>query len=158
MMRILHWMSVLVMVGALTVAGTPVSTAAKDVGYEVWTIDQADAARGGARLYIYDGSRLASGQSSPEVIDLNAAAAGVGDGPGVRPHMLAFSPGFTHAIISHVASGHVYVLRAADRKVVASIDVGEQAHHAEPSPDGAYILVANQNGKRLARIRADFSA
>jgi len=38
-MRILRWVVVLVAVGALTVAGAPVSTAAKDVGYEVWTID-----------------------------------------------------------------------------------------------------------------------
>lgn len=157
-MSIARWIVPLVLVGALSLMGAQVSTQAKDVAHEVWTIDQADAARGGAKLYIYDGARVASGQSSPEIIDLNAAASGVGDGPGVRPHMLAFSPGLTHAIISHVATGHVYVLRAADRKVVASIDVGEQAHHAEPSPDGTFILVANQNGKRLARIRADFAA
>ncbi|MDR7482135.1 MAG: hypothetical protein QN183_14280 [Armatimonadota bacterium] len=126
--------------------------------YEVWTIDQADAARGGARLYIYDGARLEAGQVTPtQVVDLTAAAAGVGDGPGVRPHMLAFNPTFTHGIIANVASGHVQIVRARDRRVVASIDVGEQAHHAEASPDGQVIVVANQNGKRLARIRADFA-
>lgn len=153
-----RWIKVLTVLVFLALGGGSGAIRAQTAAYEVWTIDQADAARGGAKLYIYDGARAAAGQASPEIVDLNAAAAGVGDGPGVRPHMLAFSPGYTHAIIAHVASGHVQVLRASDRRMVASIDVGEQAHHAEPSPDGAFILVANQNGKRFARIRADFAA
>ncbi|MDR7554138.1 MAG: hypothetical protein QN157_00885 [Armatimonadota bacterium] len=124
----------------------------------MWTIDQADAARGGAKLHIYNGQQLETGAAQPEVVDLNAAASGVGDGPGVRPHMLGFTADHRHAVIANVASGHVYVMRASDRKITASIDVGEQAHHAEVSPDGAWILVANQNGKRSARIRADFAA
>jgi hypothetical protein len=32
-----------------------------------------------------------------------------------------------------------------------------QAHAAFPAPDGSYILVANQNGKRLERIDANFT-
>lgn len=158
-LRVVRWVLAVgiavALIGTAGLAGTEAQTGR----YEVWVIDQADAARGGARLYIYDGARLAAGQgSAPEVIDLIAGAAGTGDGSGVRPHMLAFSPGYTHAVIANVVSGHVYVLRGSDRKIVASIDVGEQAHHAEATPDGAYILVANQNGKRLARIRADFGA
>jgi hypothetical protein len=35
---------------------------------------------------------------------------------------------------------------------------GWQAHAAFPAPDGSYILVANQNGRRLERIDADFTA
>ena len=144
------------LIGGPNVALAPAQS--QGAAYEVWLIDQADAARGGARLYIYDGARLESGQPGPpEIISLDAAATGVGDGPGVRPHMLAFNATHSHALISNVASGHVYVMRAADRKIVASVDVGEQSHHAEASPDGAYILAANQNGKRLARIRADFA-
>ena len=127
--------------------------------YEVWAIDQADLGRGGTRLYIYDGQRLEAGQSGqPQVIDLAAASAGVGDGLGIRPHMVAFDRTFSYAVVANVVSGHVYVIRAKDRTVIASIDVGEQAHHAEIAPDGGSILVANQNGKRLARIRADFAA
>jgi DNA-binding beta-propeller fold protein YncE len=153
-----RWVGLLVVVMLVSLGGGTESLRAQAAAYEVWTIDQADAARGGAKLYIYDGARAASGQAAPEIVDLNAAAAGVGDGAGVRPHMLHFNHSFTHAIIANVASGHVYVMRAADRRMVASIDVGEQAHHAEASPDGAFILVANQNGKRLARIRTDFAA
>ncbi|MBI4279217.1 MAG: hypothetical protein HY660_12250 [Armatimonadetes bacterium] len=127
--------------------------------YEVWVIDQADAARGGARLYIYDGLRLEAGESpTPVVVNLDAAARGVGDGAGVRPHMVEFNSTLSHAVIANFASGHVYVMRTRDRKIVASIDVGEQAHHAVVSPDGRLILVANLGGKRLARIHADFAA
>jgi len=143
----------------LAVAASPSAAPAQSAGYEVWLIDQADAARGGARLYIFDGAALEAGRSpAPEVVNLDAAATGVGDGPGVRPHLVHFNVSFSHGVIANVATGHVYVIRASDRKIVASVDVGEQAHHAEVSPDGAYIIVANQNGKRLARIRADFSS
>jgi len=152
--------AVLVLTAAVVVAGTSFVAAYGQAGaYEVWLIDQADAVRGGARLYIYDGARLEAGQpGTPEVINLDAAAAGVGDGPGARPHMIAFDRAYRYAVIANVVSGHVYVMRAADRKIIASIDVGEQAHHAEVSPDGRFIIVANQNGKRVARIAADFAA
>jgi DNA-binding beta-propeller fold protein YncE len=126
--------------------------------YEVWAIDQADVARGGAWLNIYDGQSLESGQAPrAERINLFQAAIGVGDGPGVRPHMLAFNSTHSHAVISNVATGHVYVMRTSDRKIVASIDIGEQVHHSEVSADDRWILAANQNGKRFARIRADFA-
>lgn len=153
--RISLAVSVVVLAGLIVT--TPLQSQA--ARYEVWTIDQADVARGGARLYIYDGQRLESGQpAQPEVINLDTSAAGVGDGPGVRPHMLHITEDGRHAIISNVASGHVYVMRTSDRRIIASVDVGEQAHHAEPSHDMQWMLVANQNGKRFARIRADFSA
>lgn len=146
---------------ALVVALVPGLTRpslAAGVPYEVWVIDQADAARGGAKLYIYRGSQLESGQlmGDPEVVDLQAAATDVGDGPGVRSHLLTFNTAQTHALIANVTSGHVYFMRAADRKIVASIDVGEQAHAAYASPDDSFVMVANQNGKKLARIATDF--
>lgn len=125
--------------------------------YEVWTIDQADAGKGGAKLYVFKGDLLEKGQAAtPEVVDLDAGAKGVGAGPGTRPHAISFSGKKTHALISNVASGHVYFMRASDRKIVQSIDVGEQAHWAAASPDDKIVLVANQNGKKLARIMADF--
>lgn len=150
----LAWLALLlVAAAALSVAcgGAPAKP------YEVWTIDQADANKGGARLYIFKGELLEKGQAAtPEVVDLNAAAKEVGAGPGVRPHALAFNSKKTYALISNVASGHVYIMRVRDRKIVSSIDVGEQAHWAAPSPDDSVILVANQNGKKLARIQANF--
>jgi DNA-binding beta-propeller fold protein YncE len=47
---------------------------------------------------------------------------------------------------------------ATTRAPVACIDVGAQAHAAVPSPDGRFVVVANQNGKLLQRVRADFGA
>lgn len=135
----------------LAAQGTP--------GYELWAIDQADAANAGARLYIYRGDQLSGANpgGTPEIIDLTAAATGVGDGPGVRPHLLLFNTGHTHGVLANVASGHVTFIRASDRRVVGSVDVGEQAHGAMPSPDNRYAIVANQNGKKLARISTDYA-
>jgi DNA-binding beta-propeller fold protein YncE len=121
--------------------------------WEVWVIDQADAANNGDRLYIYTPG---SWVTPADVVQLGAAATGVGDGAGTRPHLLLFNNAHTHGILANVATGHVYIIRGSDRSVVASIDIGVQVHGAIASPDDRWILAANQNGKRLARIWADF--
>ncbi len=128
--------------------------------YELWVVDQANAEVGGNRLYIYQEGQLRGNAlaGAPEVIDLQAGATGVGDGPGMRPHLLLFNSRHTHGVLAAVASGHVLFIRAADRRVTGSVDVGEQAHGAVPAPDDRSVIVANQNGKRLARIQADFAS
>ncbi len=126
-------------------------TPASATHHEVWVVDQADAANGGDMLYVFTGPGI-----SPESVPLGAQAVGIGDGPGNRAHLLLFNITQTHGVLANVATGHVYILRASDRSIIASIDVGDQAHGAMPSPDDRWILVANQNGKRLARIQADF--
>lgn len=123
--------------------------------YEVWTVDQANVEVGGDRLYIWQAPNWAE---PAEISVLSERAAGVGDGAGVRPHLLVFNNAQSHAILANVASGHVYIIRASDRAIVGSVDVGEQAHGAIASPDDRWLLAANQNGKKLARIRADFGA
>ncbi|MBI3973890.1 MAG: hypothetical protein HY332_21645 [Chloroflexi bacterium] len=127
--------------------------------YELWVVDQANADAGGSKLHIFQGRQLEGSTPSgtPEVVDLQAAAMGVGDGPGVRPHLLLFNVRQTHGILAAVASGHVLFIRASDRRVAGSVDVGEQAHGAVPSPDDSIALVANQNGKKVARIRTDYA-
>jgi DNA-binding beta-propeller fold protein YncE len=70
--------------------------------------------------------------------------------------MVLFNRSRTHAILANVASGHVVFFDAAKRKPVGCIDVGVQAHAAVPSPDEKYVLVANQNGKLLQRIKTDY--
>jgi DNA-binding beta-propeller fold protein YncE len=75
----------------------------------------------------------------------------------VRPHILFFNAGQSHAILSFVASGHVVFLDARTRTPLACIDVGLQAHAAVPAPDGSYVVVANQNGKLLQRIATDYA-
>ena len=138
--------------------------------YEVWAIDQSNSPGRsyGGTLYVWDGQQLAAGPgATPEVVDLGGAAAtacqaATGANP-VRPHMVAFDRGATHAVVSFVASGHVLFLDAASREPVACIRASagaggaRQVHFAAPSPDGGYVVVANQNGKLLERIDADFA-
>ncbi len=132
--------------------------------YELWVVDQAETtATGGGTLYIYKGADLKGPAPAPAyTVNLGEAALGVGDGVGKHGHSIAFNPAMTHAVISYVDSGHVQVLRASDRKIVASIKVtgsaaGPAAPHASAvTPAGDAIIVANQGGKRLQRISADF--
>jgi DNA-binding beta-propeller fold protein YncE len=150
------------LLGALFVmllALLPLAASAQTPSYEVWVVDQADANMDGAVVHIFSKASVGgpAWDNRREMLLLEPGAQGVGDGPGVRPHMLFFNNSQTHGILAYVASGHVQVIRAADRKIVASIDVGEQAHGAIPAPNDSYILVANQNGKKLARIKADFA-
>ncbi len=132
--------------------------------YELWVVDQAETTpTGGGTLYIYKGADLKAGAPAPAyTVNLGEAALGVGDGIGKHGHSIAFNPAMTHAVISYVDSGHVQVIRASDRKVVASIKLtgsaaGPAAPHASAvTPAGDAIIVANQGGKRLQRISADF--
>ncbi|MEX1993962.1 MAG: hypothetical protein WD929_04810 [Steroidobacteraceae bacterium] len=145
--------------------------AAASPDYEVWVIDQSDS-RGldhGGTVYLFPGEQFADGRvpgpDAAATIDLGGASAALcrertGANP-VRPHMVLFDAAGDYAVIAFVASGHVLVLDAAARAPVDCIrttqsPTGRQAHAAFPSPDGSYILVANQNGKRLERIDSDF--
>lgn len=143
--------------------------------FEVWIVDQSntrdengngtvtDAVDSGGTVYIYDGETLngeSAANASPAVIDLGAGArnlsiAQTGTAP-IRPHMLFFNEGNTHVVISFVATGHVLFFDAATRAPVAAVDVGTQAHAAVPSLDDNYVIVADQNGKKLHRILTDY--
>ena len=119
-------------------------------GYEVWSIDQANQDVGGAKLYIYEGSSIeGSCKIKPEVVDLNAM------GGGVRPHMVLFNEGNTHALISHVGSDNLYVLDANNRRLVA--DLKQKAHAAMATPDNQYIIAVDVASKTVYRFTADFA-
>lgn len=147
-------------------------------GFEVWIADQSDTRPAiggqpgfGGQLLIYEGSDLMGQDASDATpivrLDLGAATADLcrastGRNP-VRPHMILFNNEHTHAVLSFVASGHVVIFDAEARKPLACFEttVGttktRQAHAAYPAPDGSYILVANQNGKRLERIDTNYA-
>ena len=144
----------------------------RESGFEVWLADQSDTRPGfGGQLLIYEGSKL-SGKSAEKAeptvrLDLGGAVAelcvaSTGRRP-VRPHMVVFNSTFSHAVLSFVASGHVVLLDADTLAPLACMQTSigstgtRQAHAAFPAPDGSFILVANQNGKRLERIDADFA-
>lgn len=148
------------------------ASAAAAIGFEVWLVDQSDSpgVAYGGRIHIFDGNDLMGRGleqvTAESVIDLAADTAALcmastGANP-VRPHMLFFNSEHSHAVLSFVASGHVVVFDARQRRPVAclrsSVGAGgaRQAHAAIPAPDDSYILVANQNGKLLERIRADY--
>lgn len=152
--------------GGLAQGGTP--------PFELWLIDQSDTpgvAYGGT-VHIYAGADLTGANPSAaaptDVIDLGTATAQLclsrtGANP-VRPHMITFNRTDTHAIISFVASGHVVILDAASRQPLECLrtEVGSggarQAHAMWPTRDDSYLVVANQNGKKLERIRTDYPA
>lgn len=141
--------------------------------FEVWLVDQSDSfgKTYGGTLRIYDGADLndrdASSAKPTDVLDLGGATANLcvtqtGANP-VRPHMLSFNATHSHAILTFVASGHVVVYEAATRTPVACVRTTasaggqRQAHAAQPTPNDAYILVANQDGKRVDRITTDYA-
>ncbi len=141
-----------------------ISTTAEQ--HEVWLFDQSDTrpGGGGGTLYIYDGAELQgkhAAAASPEVIDLGGVAtdlalAQTGTVP-VRPHMFFFNRSETYGVLAYVASGHVLFIESKTRTPVAFIDVGEQAHAAFPAANEDYVIVANQNGKKVHRILTDYA-
>jgi hypothetical protein len=143
-----------------------------DEHFEVWLVDQSNSPGKtyGGTIAIYRGPDLmgesASSAEPSDVIDLSGATASLcmastGANP-VRPHMLVFNADHRRAVLAFVASGHVVVFDAAGRAPVACLrtSVGSggarQAHAAFVAPNDSYILVANQNGKRLERFSANF--
>ena len=141
-------------------------------GFEVWIADQSDTRPGyGGQILIYEGERLYRKhpeQATPAVrLDLGGETADLcraatGRNP-VRPHMILFNNEHSHAVVSFVASGHVVIFDAESRTPLQCFEttVGStgtrQAHAAFPAPDGSFVLVANQNGKRLERIDTNFA-
>ena len=132
--------------------------------FELWVADQGETSpAGGGTLLIYRAEELSKAEPKPTyTVNLAEAALGVGDGVGKHPHSIAFNPTLTHAVISYVTSGHVQVVRVADRKVVASFKFAgtpagaAQAHASAVTPANDAIIVANQGAKKLQRIKADF--
>ena len=132
--------------------------------FEVWVTEQSGTA---GKLYIFNGDDLVDEPSTavPEIVDLGGAvsarcAADTMSTP-TRAHIVLFNASNTVAILAYVASGHVAFIDAATRAPIKCIrtTVGfggaRQAHAAFPAPDDRYVMVANQNGRRLERITTD---
>ncbi len=79
--------------------------------------------------------------------------------PGAEPHTITFSPDGSYAYVSNLGDGTLAVVRAQDRQVVATIDLGpDWTHHTVPSPDGSILLSANRTTGMLTKIAADEEA
>ncbi|GAT70661.1 cell surface glycoprotein [Planomonospora sphaerica] len=160
---------------ALGGAGTTGAAAAapEPEPYEVWLVDQSDSAgrSHGGNIHVYAGddvTRDLSGTQPAHVVDLGGETSSLcevstGALP-VRPHMIVFNKAETHAALSFVASGHVVVFDAATRRPLACLRTeagaggARQAHALWPTEDDRYLIIANQNGKKLERISTDYAA
>ncbi|TPX61542.1 hypothetical protein PhCBS80983_g01107 [Powellomyces hirtus] len=160
-----------------TGASPAVFTRQANKAYEVWALDQSDSRdpANPGRQFGYGGylhiinpanQKGSTDFSTSQIIDLSQETAALcfastGANP-VRPHMIDFSNDGRIGALAFVASGHVVHFDAATRKPVSCLrtSVGangaRQAHMASISDDN-YTLVANQNGKRIERIRHDFA-
>jgi DNA-binding beta-propeller fold protein YncE len=177
--RIRHWINLttctLILLASVFLAAsaaTPLASATDEPPFEVWVFDQQDTrADGGGLLYIYPGQALVgkASRAVPEKIDLGGAVrdlclARTGTAPR-RPHMMTFnggdydlSPaGNTHAALAFVVSGHVVFFDAATRVPLECLDVGVQAHAVWPTPNQQYMVVADQNGRKLHRISTNYA-
>ncbi|MFI7707772.1 hypothetical protein [Nonomuraea sp. NPDC049480] len=166
----MRWRAVIVALLMTLVAGAAEAPADS---YEIWLVDQSDTnglAHGGT-VHVYDGrdvTRHLSATRPTGVIDLGGATsslclASTGRNP-VRPHMIVFNKADTHAALAFVASGHVVIFDAASRRPLACLQTeagaggARQAHALWPTEDDRYLIIANQNGKKLERIRTGYAA
>jgi hypothetical protein len=144
-----------------------------EADFEVWLVDQSNSpgTTSGGRLYIFDGDDVMGSDPAnavpSDVVSLDGAVtqlctASTGSAP-VRPHMMVFNSTDSHGILSFVASGHVVVFDGPTRQPLACFRTqpgtagARQAHAAFPTAGDQYIVVANQNGKLLERIRTDYA-
>ncbi len=109
--------------------------------HEIWALDQ-----GLNKIYILKGSSL---KGEREVLDLAPLG-------GKAPHFILFNATRTHAIVAYVGSGHLSIIRAADRKVVFHEKLGTHTHVGVPVPDGSRIVVANQNDEKITEVLTDY--
>lgn len=177
MKRRYAWLVVVGMVWAASMTVLLVPAVGDEVedreAYEVWLVDQSNTngKTFGGTVYVYDGEDVTGADPSSatpaDVIDTGGATSSLclsstGANP-VRPHMLVFNSTETHAALSFVASGHVVVFDAGTREPLACFRTepgaggARQAHAVWPTGDDRYLLVANQNGKKLERIRTDYA-
>ena len=148
------------------------ATQAKE-NFEVWLVDQSNSngKTYGGTIYIYDGDSLIADRSATTpvaVIDLGGALSTMCMSATlanpVRPHMLVFNSTDQYAALSFVASGHVVFFNAVTRQPLACFRTeagaggARQAHAVWATRDDRFVLVANQNGKKLERIRTDYAS
>jgi DNA-binding beta-propeller fold protein YncE len=78
---------------------------------------------------------------------------------GTAPHTISFSPDGSYAYVSNIGDGDLIVVRAENRQVVATLDLGTTFTHAtKASPDGAVLLSANPTTGLLTKIAVDEAA
>lgn len=156
---------------AALMLGALIAGPAAALDYEVWVSDQtnsagisptADTGTHGGFLRIYDSADLLQDPpvDNSTVIDVatwaNATGANV-----ARLHGMLPSPNHNYMNVNFVASGHLAIVDARTKTPVAlfrstGTSTGRQNHMSFWSTDGSYLLVANQFGKLLERIKITY--
>lgn len=97
-------------------------------------------------------------QDTNRIIVLNGRAVGgvVALPAGTGPHLTTFSPSGDYAYVAGITSGDLVVVDADARSVVTVVDLGGPGiHHAQPSPDGSFLLVSQTATRQLIKVAAD---
>jgi hypothetical protein len=144
----------LVCLGAIVPFAWSSPAAEVPAGPEVWV-----TAQDGAKILVVRGTRTVA------TIDLPA---------GTSPHFTRFSSSGRYVYVPGLGFGDVTVIRARDRKVVATIPIapatppaqnsnpklpgGLGVHDAVPSPDGRAVLAVSWSDRTLYKITADEAA
>jgi DNA-binding beta-propeller fold protein YncE len=139
-MRILRFLTAAgITAGLLGLPTVVAQTAQKADSGELWVTSQ-----GTDRLFIVHGQG-----ASIETIPV----------PGLGPHITSFSPLGDYAYVSGMRNGDLAILRADDRQLVQTLDLGPTlTHQAKPSPDGSVLLVAQIASRHLIKVAADEAA
>src|SRR5712692_6889809 len=119
----------------------PVGADGSDRGGEVWVTLQASSS-----IKILHPRAVLNGAPF-ETINLPSNA---------HPHITTFSPDGKFAYVANMGSGDLVVIRAEDRQIVSTLNLGlAGTHQAKPSPDGTMLLVAQIPAKTLFKIAVD---
>ena len=115
----------------------PVSTA----NYEVWAMDQTNNI-----IHI-----ISPQLEVVETVELSEAGL-------ERTHWINFTSDHKYAWIASTVSGNTAVIRAEDRKVIATFDTGPASHAADIYPDDSGVLVSVIKAGELVEIVSDHAA
>ena len=132
--------------------------------YEVWMADQGGAT--GTLVRIYSEIDIARNINKPIEYDVNALQPDVQEKTGAafaRLHGILASPDNTLVTLNFVSSGYLVIQSTrGDRPLLCTFrttrtTTGQQNHMSFWTPDGNYILVSNQNGRIMEKIRVEKS-
>jgi YVTN family beta-propeller protein len=117
-------------------------------GYEVWVANQ-----GLDKIQILEGDTLKIASEINADDDGKPATS--------KPHMILFSPDYKYAYVTNVGAApktnNILVIRAADRKIVATLPSGPTTHAVTPSPDGKRAFATSVGNDSLIEILTDTS-
>lgn len=148
-----------------------IAAPASALDYEVWVSDQTNSAgvnaandtgTHGGFIRIYHSTDLLQEPPLDNATVIDVASWANGTGANVaRLHGMLPSPNHNYMNVNFVSSGHLAIVDARSKTPVAlfrstGTSTGRQNHMSFWSPDGDYLLVANQNGKLLERVNISY--